>query len=78
MSNQKLQEHCEEFHDIQVCPPCRKSFSGKREMVKHIGSVHKGQFFFECQHCEKKFINKTDLKKHISRPILKCSKLVPL
>ena len=73
-----MQEHCEEIHDLQVCPPCRKSFPGKRALVQHIGSVHKGQFFYECQHCEKKFINKTDLKKHLSRPILKCTKLLPL
>ena len=49
------------------CDQCDKDFATKRNLTRHIQSIHEAKEKFSCQSCQQKYTTKDGLKKHILR-----------
>ena len=49
------------------CDICDYSYSEKRDMNRHIASVHEGQKPFNCDICEYKCSLNQQLKQHVTK-----------
>jgi DNA-directed RNA polymerase subunit RPC12/RpoP len=73
--------HDTKFEPSLRCTDCGNKFSGKRELNRHIKSIHQG-YFYECPICGKRQSNITNSYRHIrkeharlnAKPIEKCEK----
>ena len=67
---QSLQENESEESKRQctelMCDTCKKQYTRKQDLQRHIASVHEGLKPFSCQSCDSKFPNNQNLKKHIA------------
>ncbi|KAJ8901368.1 hypothetical protein NDN08_007214 [Rhodosorus marinus] len=53
------------------CPQCRKCFSVKSKVVRHINTVHKNIRLHKCHMCDKRFKEKGHLQKHLRSHVRK-------
>jgi uncharacterized Zn-finger protein len=49
-----------------MCDSCKKSYSTRQSLQRHISNVHKGLKSFSCTLCDSKFANSQGLKHHIA------------
>ena len=48
----------------KTCEICKKSFTRKQNVEKHVKTVHENMKDFECNPCEKRFSLKNHLETH--------------
>ena len=46
-------------------PECKRSFSLKKQLVRHLKNQHKATSLFACHSCDKKFMLEVDLQTHL-------------
>jgi len=73
MASNVSDEHPSSGRDIngKQCPECRKCFSVKSKVVRHINTVHKNIRIHKCHMCDKRFKEKGHLQKHLRSHVRK-------
>jgi uncharacterized C2H2 Zn-finger protein len=66
-SNKELIDHLKIVHNIKTitCTHCEKSFKCRRDLKRHMNSVHLKMKIFPCLQCDKKFAEKHHVEKHV-------------
>ena len=63
-SKRNLHQHVKLTHDIK-CKICESGFGTRRDLIRHVASVHEGKEYFECKICTKGFNSNMDLSRHL-------------
>ena len=64
LSNNNLERHIEEKHDVHECPMCDEICTNKKELERHVGNCMNDILVMEtCQQCKKR-LSKPALRRH--------------